>query len=321
MKYSPRESTIIDVARCLQGDVMSLAIGNHMDLLACDLLKEVNPEAFDKLLENRIRFNNAWCRPDRDMPAAKEAKREGLKLSHAAAVQIVDAHPELITPSGVTWEAHQKKTKEPTVPEMGTVTLNNSLTMSIVEHVNYDTGAITYTVKGKRLSGTVTLSPCYSDSTETTPSLLWVESDSRSSEPEQHDILTINGIPISCRYSVDLEGKLTDPYNRHFQVNRAGSHGWNDLPDVTRCYAENVLEAFTNLWIKRTDTDDLLTRRHSRTPPSVSQGKKTGYKLSSPNLTKYAPNWTRHKNVPPFIGSFSANTKLNSQQSKKLFLN
>jgi hypothetical protein len=32
----------------------------------------------------------------------------------------------------------------------------------------------------------------------------------------------------------------------------------NDLPDATRRYAENVLEALTNLWIKRTDTDDLL---------------------------------------------------------------
>jgi hypothetical protein len=85
-----------------------------------------------------------------------------------------------------------------------------------------------------------------------------VASSSRPSEPEQHDILTINGIPISCRYSVDLEGKLTEPYNRHFQVNRAECYGWNDLPDATRCYAENVLEALTDLWIKRTDTNDLL---------------------------------------------------------------
>lgn len=258
MKYSPRESTIIDVERRLQGDVMSLSMGHYMDFLACDLLKEVNPEAFDKLLENRIRFNKAWCRSDRDMPAAKEAKREGLKLSHAAAVQIVDAHPELISPSGVTWEARQKKTKESTVPEVGTVTLDNSLTMSIVERVNYDTGTIIYTVKGKRLSGTVALYPCYSDNTETTPSQLWVESNRRSSEPEQHDILTINGIQVKCGYPVDLEGKPTNPYNRHYQINRAGHYGWNDLPDATRRYAEDVLEALANLWIKRTDTNDLL---------------------------------------------------------------
>jgi hypothetical protein len=45
MKYSPRESTIIDVARCLQGEIMSLAFGHDMDLWAGDLLKEVNPEA------------------------------------------------------------------------------------------------------------------------------------------------------------------------------------------------------------------------------------------------------------------------------------
>jgi hypothetical protein len=109
MKYSPRESTIIDVGHCLRGEIMSLAFGHAMDLLACNLLKKVNPEAFDKLLENRMRFNDAWCRPDPDMPAAAEAKRDGLKLSRAAAVQIVDAHPEIITPSGVTWEAHQKR--------------------------------------------------------------------------------------------------------------------------------------------------------------------------------------------------------------------
>jgi len=121
------------------------------------------------------------------MPAAAAAKREGLKLSRAAAVQIVDTHPELITPSGVTWEAHQKKIKELTMPEALTVTLNKSLTMSVVEHVDYNTGAITYMVKGKRLSGTVTLSPCYSDNTETTPSQLWVEAGRRPSEPEQHD--------------------------------------------------------------------------------------------------------------------------------------
>jgi hypothetical protein len=167
------------------------------------------------------------------MPAAAEAKREGLKLSRAAAVQIVDAYPELITPSGVTWEAHQKKIKEPIMPEALTVTLNKSLTMSVVEHVDYNTGAITYMVKGKRLSGAVTLSPCYSDNTETTPSQLWVKSGRHLSEPEQHDTFTINGIPIDCRYSVDLEGKPTNPHNRHFQINRAGHYGWNDLPDAT----------------------------------------------------------------------------------------
>jgi hypothetical protein len=258
MKYSPRELTIIDVGHCLRGEIMSLAFGHDMNFLACDLLKEVNPELFDKLLENRMRFNEAWCRPDRDMPTAAAAKREGSKLSRAAAVQIVDAHPELITPSGVTWEAHQKKIKELTVPEALTVTLNKSLTMSVVEHVDYDTGIIMYTVKGKRLSGAVTLSPCYSDNIETTPSRLWVKSGSHPNEPEQHNILTINGIRIFCRYSVDLEGKPTNPHNRHFQINRAGHYGWNDLPDATRRYAENVLEALTNLWIKRTDTDDLL---------------------------------------------------------------
>jgi hypothetical protein len=268
MKYSPRELTIIDVGHCLRGDIMSLSLGHARNLLVCDLLKKLKPELFDKLLENRMRFNAAWCRPDRDMPAAKEAKREGLKLSRDAAVQIVDAHPELITPSGVTWEAHQKKIKKLTVPEAFTVTLNNSLTMSIVEHVDYDTGIITYTVKGKRLSGAVTLSPCYSDSTETTPSRLWVKSGSYPNEPEQHNILTINGIPIDCRYSVDLEGKPTNPYNRHYQINRAGHYGCNDLPDATRCYAENVLEALINLWIKRTDTDDLL---HSAAQSNASK--------------------------------------------------
>jgi hypothetical protein len=35
-------------------------------------------------------------------------------------------------------------------------------------------------------------------------------------------------------------------------------YGWNDLPDATRCYAENVLEALIKLWIKRHDTGDLL---------------------------------------------------------------
>ncbi|HKR50429.1 MAG TPA: hypothetical protein VJT72_12805 [Pseudonocardiaceae bacterium] len=86
---------------------MSMVIENDIDLWAGNLLKKVNPEVFDKLLENRMRFNNAWCRPNRNMLAAAEAKREGLKLYHAAAVQIVDAHPEFITPSGVTWEAHR----------------------------------------------------------------------------------------------------------------------------------------------------------------------------------------------------------------------
>lgn len=152
--------------------------------------------------------------------------------------------------------------------EAFTVTLNDSLTMSIVEHVNYNTGAIKYVVKGKRLSGAVTLSPCYSDSTETTPSRLWVESGSRPSEPEQHDILTINGIQVKCRYSVDLEGKPTNPYNQHFQVNRAGSYGWNDLPDATRRYAEDVLEALVSLWVKRTDTGDLL---HSAAQSNASK--------------------------------------------------
>jgi len=152
--------------------------------------------------------------------------------------------------------------------EVLTVTLNKSLTMSVVEHVDYGTGVITYTVKGKRLSGAVRLSPCYSDNTETTPSRLWVEAGRRSSEPEQHDILAINGIQIDCRYSVDLEGKPTNPHNRHFQINRAGHYGWNDLPDATRSYVENVLEALTNLWIKRTDTDDLL---HSAAQSNASK--------------------------------------------------
>jgi hypothetical protein len=108
MKYSPRESTIIDVRDRLHGEILSLVINNKIDLWAGNLLKEVNPGAFDKLLENRIRFNNAWWKqPDRDMPTAAAAKREGLKLYRDAAVQIVDAHPEIITPSGVTWEAHR----------------------------------------------------------------------------------------------------------------------------------------------------------------------------------------------------------------------
>jgi hypothetical protein len=130
--------------------------------------------------------------------------------------------------------------------------------MSIVEHVNYDTGAITYTVKGKRLSGTVTLRPCCSDNTETKPSLLWVESDNRSNEPASNGILTINSIPIECRYSVNFEGKPTERYKQCSLVNRAGHYEWNSLSYTTRCYAENVLEALINLWIKRTDTDDLL---------------------------------------------------------------
>jgi hypothetical protein len=107
MKYGPQESTIIDVTDRLRSEIMSLVIENDIDLWACNLLKEVNSGAFGKLLENRMRFNDAWQRPDRDMPAAAAAKREGLKLYHAAAVQIVDAHPELITPSGVTWKAHR----------------------------------------------------------------------------------------------------------------------------------------------------------------------------------------------------------------------
>jgi hypothetical protein len=59
MKYNPRESTIIDVEHCLRGEIMSLSMGHRMDFLACDLLKKVNPEAFNKLLETRIQFNNA----------------------------------------------------------------------------------------------------------------------------------------------------------------------------------------------------------------------------------------------------------------------
>jgi hypothetical protein len=58
------------------------------------------------------------------------------------------------------------------------VTLNNSLTMSIVEHVDYDTGVITYTVKGKRLAGAVTVYHRYDNGNETMPSRIFLTSDS-----------------------------------------------------------------------------------------------------------------------------------------------
>jgi hypothetical protein len=257
MKYSPRESTIIDVEHCLRGEIMSLSLGHDRNLLACDLLKKVNPELFDKLLDNRMRFNAAWHRPDRDMPAAKEAKREGLKLSHAAAVQIVDAHPELITPSGVTWEAHQKKIKKPTMSEVFTVTLNNSLTMSVVEHVDYNTGVITYIVKGKRLSGAVILSPHYKDGTEIIPSRVFMESGHCVDGGDREDILTINGVQLDCEQFLKLEGGQGREWKS--ALSRRGLFGPKSrLPDTTYDYAENVLDALATLWRKRADIADLM---------------------------------------------------------------
>jgi hypothetical protein len=172
------------------------------------------------------------------------------------------------------------------------VSLGNSLFMSIVEHVNYGTGVITYTVKGKRLSGSVTLYPRYSNNTEITPSRVVVESGNRPSRDERKDILTINGIPIECRQSLDLEGKQCQ--KQYCRLSRLGLAGWeNRLPDATRRYAEDVLEALASLWSKRTDIADL---RHVNLPPSFK---------------RCVPHWPHQRNAPLTTASLSKNIRLN----------
>lgn len=143
------------------------------------------------------------------------------------------------------------------MPEALSIPLGNSLVISVMEHVNYSTGVISYMVKGKRLSGSVALYPCYSNDTEITPSRVIVESGHRPSEDERKDVLTINGIQIDCWQSLDLQGKQS---NKHFsRIRRLGLYGWvHQLPDATRDYAENVLEALATLWSQRTDIADLI---------------------------------------------------------------
>jgi hypothetical protein len=137
------------------------------------------------------------------------------------------------------------------------VSLGNSLAVSVVEHVNYDTGVITYAVTGKRLSGSVTLYPHYQDNIEITPSRVVRESGHRPNGGDREDILTINGIQLDCCRVLNLEEEQRR--DRDSTLSRRGLFGWeNRLPDVTRRYAENVLDALAALWRKRTDIADLM---------------------------------------------------------------
>lgn len=148
------------------------------------------------------------------------------------------------------------------------ISLGNSLVMSVVEHVDHNTGIITYTVKGKRLSGSVVVYPLYGNSNETIPSRIFLTSDSYKykTENRRDDILTINGIKIDCFKSFDLEGKEDRSCNYLFK--RLGSYGWDSLSDTTSVYAHKVLDALATLWSKRTDTDDLL---HSAAQSNASK--------------------------------------------------
>jgi hypothetical protein len=138
------------------------------------------------------------------------------------------------------------------------ISLGNSLVMSVVEHVDHITGIISYTVKGKRLSGSVTVYPHYDNGNETMPSRILLTSDSYKNKTENRldDILTINSIKIDCFKSFDLEGKEDRSYT--CLIKRLGSYGCNSLSDTTETYAHKILDALATLWSKRTDTDDLL---------------------------------------------------------------
>jgi hypothetical protein len=138
------------------------------------------------------------------------------------------------------------------------ISLGNSLVMSVAEHVDHNTGIITYAVKGKRLSGSVVVYPYYDNKDETTPSRIFLTSDSRKYETEnrQDDILTINGIKIDCWKTFDLEGR--EDRSRIYRIDRLGSYGLSTLPDATHAYARKILEALANLWSKRNDVAELI---------------------------------------------------------------
>ena len=130
--------------------------------------------------------------------------------------------------------------------------------MSVAEHVDRNTGIITYTVKGKRLSGSVTVHPRYENKEETIPSRIFLTSDSckYKTKNKLDDILTINGIKIDCWKTIDLEGK--EERSCIYRVNRLGSYGWDSLPDATRTSAHKILDALANLWSKRNDVAELI---------------------------------------------------------------
>jgi hypothetical protein len=144
------------------------------------------------------------------------------------------------------------------MPEALFIPLGNSLVMSVAEHVDPNTGIITYTVKGKRLSGSMTVYPSYDNKEETIPSRIFLTSDSCKCETENRldDILTINGIKIDCWKTLDLEGK--EKRSCIYRINRLGSYGWDNLPDTTSAYAHKILEALANLWSKRNDVAELI---------------------------------------------------------------
>jgi hypothetical protein len=167
---------------------------------------------------------------------------------------------------------HQKrkheKIKEPAMSEALPVSLDDSLVMSVAEHVDHSTGIISYTVKGKRLSGSVIVYPRYDNSNETMPSRIFLASDSYKykTENRRDDILTINGVKIDCWKTFDLKGNEDRSYNDH--ITRLGSYEWNSLSYNTRTYAHKILDALAALWSKRTDTDDLL---HSAAQSNASK--------------------------------------------------
>jgi hypothetical protein len=144
------------------------------------------------------------------------------------------------------------------MPEALFIPLGNSLVMSVAEHVDHNTGIITYTVKGKRLSGSMTVYPRYDNNEETIPSRIFLTSDRYKDETENRldDILTINGIKIDCFKRFNLEGK--EDRSGVYRISRLGSYGWDNLPYATRTYADKILEALANLWSKRNDVADLI---------------------------------------------------------------
>lgn len=154
------------------------------------------------------------------------------------------------------------------MPEALFISLGNSLVMSVAEHIDHNTGIITYTVKGKRLSGSVTMYPHYKNSDETIPSRIFLTSDSRKYETENRrdDILTINGIKIDCWKTLDLEGKEDRSCSSH--ISRLGSYEWDNLPHATSASAHKILETLANLWSERNDVAELI---HSAARANASQ--------------------------------------------------
>lgn len=138
------------------------------------------------------------------------------------------------------------------------ISLGNSLVMSVAEHVDHNTGIIIYTVKGKRLSGSVTMYPRYDNKNETIPSRIFLTSDSLKykTENRRDDILTVNGIKIDCWKTLDLEGR--EDRSCIYRINRLGSYGRDSLPTATSTYAHKILETLANLWSKRSDVTELI---------------------------------------------------------------